>query len=388
MRTERRRLGALAMLFAAAPAQALDVDLRLEGESRWFYNAAVAAWSPSVAAGAELFHEWHDGRERIVAQLFVREDLRDDSRSHADARELYYAQIGETAEVRIGLRHVFWGVAESRHLVDIINQSDFVEDLDNEIKLGQPMLDAAFIGDLGTVQLFLMPYQRARSFPGEDGHPQLPYPVAPGEARYASRRGQHHLDYALRYEHSVGAWDIGLSWFDGTAREPQILPCLRRGSGFAGTEARANCDLFSAIEIPQSPFPDLVTELLQQAGLLPSDEAVRDALVAEIEANLVLVPYYERLRQIGVDAQALSGGWAWKLEAVYREATGGHSAAAVAGFEYTFARFFDTGWDVGVLGELLYDDRDYLLDGRYDHDAFVGARALLNDIAGTTLLGG
>lgn len=60
----------------------------------------------------------------------------------------------------------------------------------------------------------------------------------------------------------------------------------------------------------------------------------------------------------------------------------------VGGFEYSFAGFFDTGWDLGLLAELLYEDRDGLLDTRYDHDGFAGLRVQLNDIASTMLLGG
>ncbi|MFA5940970.1 MAG: hypothetical protein WC809_16565 [Sinimarinibacterium sp.] len=388
MRTDVRAASLLAALFAT-PSVAADLDLRLEAEGRWFYHAERAAWSPSAAATAEVFHEWHGGRERIVGEVFGRVDARDDERSHADLRELYYAQIGEDVEFRAGLRRVYWGVAESRHLVDIINQSDFVEDLDNEIKLGQPMLNVAFVQtEAGTLELFLMPLQRERTFPGERGHPQLPYPVEPDEARYASKRGRHHLDAALRYQASFGALDLGVSYFDGTARDPDILPCLRRGSGYAGTETQANCDLLSAIEIPQSPLPDALTDLLQEAGLLPSDEEVREQIIADVERNLVLVPYYDRLRQFGVDLQFLVGGWAWKLEALHRDAGKGSSNAAVGGFEYSFSGFFDTAWDVGLLAELLYEDRDSLLDTRYDHDGFVGLRVQLNDIASTMLLGG
>ncbi len=388
MRTDPSVLAGALLALLPLAVGAADLDLRLEGEGRWFYHSDVAAWSPSLAAGVGLFQEWHAGRERIVGELFARHDVRDDARSHADLRELYYAQLGEDVEFRAGWRRVFWGVTESRHLVDIVNQSDFVEDLDNEVKLGQPMIDATLIGDAGTVALLLMPYQRARTFPGADGHPRLPFPVAPGEARYASQRGQHHLDAALRFERSVGAVDLGLSYFDGTAREPELLPCLKRGSGYAGTEQQANCDLFSAVRPPQSPLPDAAVDALQALGLLPSDAQITEEIRADVERNLVLVPYYERLRQIGIDAQLLVGGWAWKLEALHRDATRGRSSAAVVGFEYSFAAFFDTGWDVGVLAELLYDDRDSALDVRYDHDAFVGLRVSLNDIASTMLLGG
>jgi len=54
----------------------------------------------------------------------------------------------------------FWGVTEFQHLVDIINQTDLVENIDTEDKLGQPMINLALINDWGTVDLFIMPYFR------------------------------------------------------------------------------------------------------------------------------------------------------------------------------------------------------------------------------------
>ena len=47
--------------------------------------------------------------------------------------------------MRLGLRKVYWGVTESQHLVDVINQTEGVENLDGEDKLGQPMLNLALI---------------------------------------------------------------------------------------------------------------------------------------------------------------------------------------------------------------------------------------------------
>ena len=44
-----------------------------------------------------------------------------------------------------GVRRVFWGVAESNHLVDVINQTDAIENPDQEDKLGQPMLNLAYV---------------------------------------------------------------------------------------------------------------------------------------------------------------------------------------------------------------------------------------------------
>ena len=71
--------------------------------------------------------------------------------------------------MRVGVGKVFWGVTESRHLVDVVNQSDFVEDLDGEDKLCQPMLALTLKLVWGTFDLFvLLPFANVPSL-GEMG---------------------------------------------------------------------------------------------------------------------------------------------------------------------------------------------------------------------------
>lgn len=379
---------ALALLLDAGLASALEFKPQLEAEGRWFYQAEEAPLLGSAAATLELFHDWDEGQQRIVGEGFARYDDNDGARTHGDVRELYYQVIGDDFEFRLGARRVYWGVTESRHLVDIINQTDFVEDIDSETKLGQPMMNLALIRELGTLDLFLMPYQRARTFPGVEGYPRLPLPVHAHEARYQSRREQTHLDYALRYVNSFGPLDIGLAWFDGTAREPRLLPCLQRGAQdpngdpFPGTQNGPNCDLGSAI--PDPGVPEELIPLLQALGFAPDDEAAAQAFFA----NLVLVPHYDRLRQASIDAQVVIGSLALKLEGVSREQQARQTWAGVAGFEYTFGDVWATGADVGVLAEYLYDEREDLLTTLFDDELFVGGRLSLNDIAGSQLLAG
>ncbi len=83
-----------------------------------------------------------------------------------------WVMIGET---RVGVRRVFWGVTEFQHLVDIINQSDSVEDIDNEDKLGQPMINLSLVKDWGIVDFFVLPYFRERTFAGAEGRPGLAF---------------------------------------------------------------------------------------------------------------------------------------------------------------------------------------------------------------------
>lgn len=359
-------------------------------EARHFYESAEFGDGYSAALTLNFNQALPGAKTQLAGELFARRDSADRERSHADVRELFYEVIGEDYELRLGNRRVFWGVTEGRHLVDVINQSDFVEDLSNDSKLGQPMLSYNAIGAFGSAEFFLMPYQRERTYPGPRGHPRLPFPVAEDEARYESARGRHHLDTALRYRNSFGALDLGIAWFDGTAREPDILPCLRRGSGFQGTEERANCDLFAAAaaEAPQSPFPEELTPFLQALGLAPSDEEVAAEITQRVLDNLVLVPAYPRLRQLSLDALWVLDAWALKLEALRRERSGRASTAAVVGFEYTLGDVLGRGWDLGLIAEYLYDQRVDLVSSRYDHDWFLGTRLGFNDVAGTQILAG
>jgi hypothetical protein len=367
------------LLLLPLGAQAIEFKPKLEAEGRWFYQAedeeGDAPLLGSVAGTIEAFAGWDDNRKRLVAEFFGRWDDNDDQRSHGDVRELYYQQTADTFEFRLGARRVFWGVTESRHLVDIVNQSDFVENISNEVKLGQPMLDLALIRDLGTFDFILMPYQRERTFPGKDGYPRLPFPVDEREATYQSRDEQTHLDYAFRYTGSFGPLDLGLTWFDGTAREPRLEPCVKRGASgqwIQGSPDGPTCPPEAAI-LPPPALPPF-----------PTPQQVE----AEIRANLVLVPFYDLWRQASLDAQYVIGSMAWKLEAVRRKTLGEVTWGSVAGFEYTFGDVRGSGVDLGVLAEYLYDEKEDALNALVDDEVFAGMRLALNDVAGTQLLAG
>lgn len=386
-----RSLAALGLSLPAL-ATAFQFEGVAELEGRYFYNQSETPGTGSVALAPRFLWDAESGRHRVEGQLFQRLDATDRSRTHGDVRELYYQFTEARWEMSLGARQIYWGVTESRQLVDILNQADFVEDLAAEEMLGQPMLTLGLRPDFGAVDLFLLPYQRARTWPGVKGHPRIPFPVDAANARYEHRRGQRHLDRAGRLRLRFGALDVNLNVFDGTARDPDLLPCLRQGSDFEGTEDGPNCDIPSGFSEPNQPLPPLLFNLFQSLGLLPSDEALQEQFIAEqtprVLANLVLVPQYDRLRQVGVDAQFITGGWALKLEALVREQGGERSHAAVGGFEYTLPRFFETGWDVGLLAEYLYDERTTVINNRFDNDVFLATRIGFNDIAGSQLLAG
>ncbi|WP_051287732.1 hypothetical protein [Photobacterium halotolerans] len=314
-------------LFLAASVEAAGISGQINLEQRQFLHPGLEGQDKSqtsVVIEPEWYTEWQDGDARLTIQPFYRWDSMDDERTHFDLREFMYLQLIDDYELRMGVGKVFWGVTESIHLVDVINQTDNVESVDGEQKLGQPMINVAAVKDWGTVNAFILPYFRERTFAGKDGRLRPPLPVN-DDALYESSAEQEHIDWSLRYSHYFGDWDIGASFFQGTNRDPYFLP-----------------------------------------------------------GRTSLTPYYAQMDQTSVDVQGIFGSWLLKLEALYRDSLENHSAV-VTGFEYTLVGVFDTYWDLGLIAEYQYDSRSLSLN---QNDLFLGTRFALNDIDGTEILFG
>lgn len=322
---------AIALLLAAPAARAFEWSGFVAFEGRSFLEgeglAGQESTTGSVAFEPELYHEWQDGDQSFRLTLFGRWDARDPERSHADVRELYWQKAARRWELAVGLRKVFWGVTESVHLVDVINQTDLVEDPDGEAKLGQPMVQLRLLRSWGTLDLYLLPFFRERTFAGEDGRLRPLLPIDTRQTKYESSQDEEHLDWALRWSRSVGPLDVGVAHFRGTGREPRLLPGI------------------------------------------------------DAQGRPVLAPSYEQIEQTSLDLQATLGPWLWKLEALDRRDRLDHFNAAVGGFEYTFFDVARSGIDVGVLAEYTDDTR-----AERPRGLFVGSRLGFNDAQSTELL--
>ena len=283
------RLGLLlALLYLYINHTAL-AELEFSGyasvESRWFPHSAQF---PDQFNGAQnsfiLEPEWiyERGDHQFSFIPFARIDSRDRDRTHADIREAYWLYIQDDWELLIGVNREFWGVTESRHLVNVLNQIDQVENIDEEDYLGQAMINLSIQKDYGRFSLYALPLFRERTFAGEDGRLRAPLVVDEDEAEYESSAEEWHTDFAARYSHYIGDWDIGLSYFYGTGREPTLIV---------------------------------------------NTEGTR------------LVPHYDIINQAGVDIQYTREEWLWKFEGIVREGQGDTFAATVFGFEYTFFQF-------------------------------------------------
>ncbi len=315
------------LIYAAEWSGQLGIESRIFTETAAF--SGQKGNSSSVFFQPEFYYESETGKDSFTFVPFMRLDQTDNQRSHADIRELTWVKVQDDLEWRVGIRKVFWGVTEAQHLVDIINQTDTVENPDGEDKLGQPMVNLSYITDIGTFDAFILPYFRERTFVGKKGRLRSQPYVDTTTTFYESVDKEKHIDYALRWAHSIDEWDIGLSYFNGTSRTPRFI-----------------------------------------VGINSSGDTVFN-------------PYYDLIEQIGLDVQATFNNWLWKLEAIHLDGIGGSGAsnftALTGGLEYTFYSVIGEATDIGLVIEYLYDDRGVTIASPFQNDVMFGMRFNLND---------
>ncbi|MYF45552.1 MAG: hypothetical protein F4073_02545 [Rhodobacteraceae bacterium] len=261
---------------------------------------------------------------------FIMIDSVDSERTHVDIREAYYLTFGSLGEseweLRIGIDQVFWGTAESHNPVNVINQTDYVVHPNGESKLGQPMVHGTLAGDWGMLDAFVLPYYRPRTFPGIKGRFRSKPPVQ--NYRKQIYRGRNNIDLAARYSNSIGALDFGVSYFDGTSRDPRLE---RNNTG--------------------------------------------------------VIQNYDLIKQVGLDLQLTLGAFLGKAEWITREQitdenTRSRSHVSVLGGEYAFYGIFESEADLTLFAEWNHDTGGNSL---LQDDLFFAARYSFNDILDTDI---
>ena len=221
----------LAALFAVSAIPATAGEVRVSGftavDVRWFpqspkFDGQFSGVETSAVINPEFRYKADGGGLQVAFIPFARLSGRDAERTHFDIREAYVAQRLGDWDYLVGINKVFWGVTESRHLVNIINQTDAIEDTDEEDKLGQPMINVGLQKDWGRLDVFVLPGFRERPFSGSTGRLRTNETVDADQAVFESGAGNAHVDFAGRYSHFIGDWDVGVSLFHGLSREPRL----------------------------------------------------------------------------------------------------------------------------------------------------------------------
>ncbi|MEM7684214.1 MAG: hypothetical protein AAF293_05280 [Pseudomonadota bacterium] len=289
----------------------------------------------SIAAEPTVLVEWLDGDVVFRFTPFARFSSQDSRRTHADVRELKVDGTFGDFSFTFGADTVFWGKTEVVHLVDIINQTDQVEAIDDEARLGQPMIRLGYLTEFGELSAFYMPYFRERTFPGESGRLRSNPAVDTESPIYDADAEAEEFtpSFALRFAGSFGDIDLGVSGFHGLGRDPAFVPSATG-----------------------------------------------------------LQPFYEIINQVGIDAQYTWEATLFKFEGIWREGQRNlafeeeNFVAATGGFEHTLFGVADTNADLGIIAEYAWDSRGNDSLSAFQDDLIGGFRLALNDEEDTTLL--
>tara|TARA_B100000900_G_scaffold100776_1_gene83428 strand:+ start:43 stop:1200 length:1158 start_codon:yes stop_codon:yes gene_type:complete len=296
-------------------------------DNRYFFNVGLQEQKKnhtSFSFSPEIFID--DSNRIFHFKAKLRKDGEDSGRNLNDIQELYLINILEDKEIKFGVSKEFWGVTETSHRVDIINQTDFTEGFDGEEKLGQPMIKISLERQWGLLDIYALFGFRERNFSGKKGRLRLPISINEKGSLYSSSSKNKRVDFAVRWSNYYDDFDIAISHFSGTSREPRFLP--------------------SANKINE------------------------------------LVPVYEVIDQTGLEIQYLLDSLAIKGEVISRSGQGERFTAATYGFEYTQVGVFQTRIDLGWVVEFNHDDR-------LESSPFVvGTRFSFNDIYDSQILSG
>lgn len=362
--------------FRYYPSEAL-----FENQDRFFYSLGIA---PELEWASE------DESHQVTFKPFGRFSSSEGNRTHADIREFYYLYAGTGWQIEAGINKVYWGVAESAHLVDVINQTDVVEAFNGEEKLGQPLIGLGLENAFGNFDFYILPYFRKRelttydepyliSFPGKEDATN----VDEDKVSFESKNNESNIDLAARWGQSFNDLDIGLSVFHGIDREALLIP--------------ANVDM------------DKVQQALSD-GIVQSNA---EALIYGLDT---LALYYQNLTQVGLELQYLYDDLIFKFEGTSKYQTTGNYLSYVTGIEYTFSDVDALmGADVGILVEYLWNNRksiniteeslaltglpETLFNGQqlimegtllspFENDVFIGTRFNLNNVDSTQFVAG
>jgi len=291
----------------------------------------------SLSIEPEVYAEWSNN-SNFVFKPFYRFDNEDSHRTHFDLREMQYSFYEDDWEANLGIGQVFWGVTESKNLVDIINQFDVVDDPLLKTKLGQPLFNVTLIRESGYFDFFILPYFRERTNPGKKGRLRIDPHFIKNSTKFEGG-SQWTPELSMRWSNSYNNYDISLHSFIGYSRAPSIN-------------------------------------------------------IKIIDGVINYVPNYQRIRQIGGTLQNTLESTLLKLEWIAKDGEKdssfrrGGSFSSVIGLEHTLFQSFGDNGDLGFLFEYNFDSRKDKSPDVLQDDIFMAARFSLNDSQNTEILFG
>ena len=295
----------------------------------------------SFAAQPEIYHAFGDGRQSLLFTPFLRADMADGRRTHFDVRELLYQGVFDSAELRIGIGRVFWGVTESRHLVDRRQPDGSRGECRSrgEARPAARQTSRSFGIGARSISSCCRGFASGRFRGGGGACAPNPSSIRPGHLRIRRGSAPHRLRGSvvpcvggLRRRRSALSWN---------ERDPHLLP--------------------------------VSAAAVQGSASHPGHEAASsEAAMPALAEGPVLAPHYGVVHRTSLDLQATGGAWLWKLEALHESGRESAWVAWVAGFEYTRFGINESAADLGLLVEHLFDGRGGSSPQPFENDVFAG----------------
>ena len=188
------------------------------------------------------------------------------------------------------------------------------------------MIKISFERDWGLLDIYTLIGFRERTFTGEKGRLRFGTIIDTQNPVFTSSAKNKRLDLAVRWSNYFNNFEIAVSHFSGTAREPRYLPSSRKFNQ--------------------------------------------------------LSPLYEVIDQSGLEVQYFLGSLALKGEIISRSGQEDRFTAATYGFEYTQVGILGSRLDLGWVVETNHDDR------LISSPSVIGTRLTFNDISDTQILSG
>lgn len=270
---------------------------------------------------------WAESGKTIVISPALYVEGANNGRTRFDLNELYFStRMGETI-IKTGISRLFWGVTESRHLVDVVNPPDLAHNYAAEQRLSTAMLYVTHPTPIGQLETLLLPWERDPKYPGTAGRPRTELPIN----NTVEHTNGTPPAFAARLAISQGDYDTHIYFFRGLDRET-VLAARTQG----------------------------------------------------LAAPTELTPTRRLVRQWGADLQVPTGNFLVKSELTYRSGYSRNFFSGVAGGEYALNGINGSVVDVNLLGEYQFDLRpaDAPLTTP-SHAVYGGFRVALNDAAST-----
>lgn len=318
-----------AIIMFISDVKSFDVQGNINLEQRHYTSKGdqqTEQYEATLSFQPELYYSYDN--IQINIKPYARMNSLDKNKSDFYFKELNITYSSNAHEFTAGINQVFWGVTESQHIIDIVNQTDILASVDFKQKIGQPMLQYTYYLNESSLQVFFLTKFQESLYASNEGRLRPAFVVDPSLVKFESSKGKNRRDFALKYSSHLAEVSYSLHYFNGIQRTP----------------------------------------ILQYSA-----------------THNALAPFYPNMEQVGLESQFVYGNWLFKLEGYHRHSISNYTALT-AGFEYSFVGIWGSVWDVNFISEYQYDSRMDASLAQGQNDIFLGARIALNDFNGTTSL--